>query len=270
MKFLFLIFFTISLKASFVQAVAVPDLIIQYENAQIKTKEGFTYQDVTVSLDYSSGILVFLPVGLWMETGIKLQELFYGKMLNHLMEPLRVQKMVDIIVKMANDQRVTPEEVDFVVSGVDLSFDIPYRPFRTRIDIEQFEKQVYLNIISNPQNDISYKSYNLAKVDVMHKDGFNFFFLFPKKEKLLIINNILQPPMVFCEYNGLFYIYRLNFATKKVHLYKEQFFDYSKLNRIRNEERKFFNKLTKKPQDIINKNIKEFLLIYSDYLKVNL
>jgi 5-formaminoimidazole-4-carboxamide-1-beta-D-ribofuranosyl 5'-monophosphate synthetase len=207
-----------------------------------------------------------------MEAGIKLQEQFYNTMLNDMVKPLRVQKTIDIIVKIANDKKVSADEIKFVTSGLDVSFEIPYRPFRTRLDIVDDSsnhrfKHLTLNIINKPQNDVTYKSYKVAKVDVMNKDGFNFFYLFPKKNKLLIINNILIPPMIFCEYNGLFWMYKINFNHRSVGLYNKQFM-YT--GGLRNSQDKFFDKITQKPQKIINKNIKEFLLIYSNYLKANL
>ena len=270
-----LLFFSVILQASFIQAVAVPDLVINYKDAKMVDHEGFVYQDTTVSLEYDSALLAFLPVGLWMEAGIKLQEEFYTVMLNNMAKPLRVQQTAQVIVKIANHERVSDEELQFVISGLDLSFTIPYRPFRTRLDIVNYSskpsyKRLRLHVIDKPQNDITYKTYEVAKVDVMHKDGFNFFYLFAKKGKLLIINNILIPPVIFCEYNGLFWLYKIDFSKRRVDLYEQQFMYSPKEGRLGYREGDFFRKLTKKPQKIINSNIGKFLLIYADYLKADL
>lgn len=265
-KVLFFILLCTFLEASFIKAVATPDLIIDYHDSKIYTNEHFSYQETTARLTYDKSILFFLPFGIWMEAGITLYELIYTPMLEELMQPLKVMELSKIVIKIANDEEVSDQELDFLALSTNLSFEFEYKPFRQRLDVEMFEHQTYLHIGQNVQKDITFHSYEMVKIDVLYEKGFNFFFLLPKGEKFLIINDILMPPLVFCEYNGLFYAYKIDFRNKRAILYDELLSYPTQLNRLDSQERSFFNKLTLEPKAIIEKNFREFALIYAYYL----
>lgn len=265
-KVLFFILLYSFLEASFIKAVAVPDLIIDYHDSKIYTTKYYSYQETTARLTYDKSVLFFLPFGLWMEAGITLYELIYTPMLEELMQPLKVMELSKIILKIANDEEVSDKELDFLMLSTNLSFEFEYKPFRQRLDIAMFEHETYLHIGQNVQKDITFHSYEMVKIDVLHEKGFNFFYLLPKGEKLLIINNMLMPPLVFCEYNGLFYAYKIDFRNKRAILFDELLSYPAQLSRLDSDERFFFDKLTLEPKAIIEKNFREFALIYAHYL----
>lgn len=265
-KVVFLILFNCFLEASFIKAVAIPDLVIDYQESKFYANEYFPYQETTARLTYDKSFLIFLPFGLWMEAGITLYEVMYTPMLEELMQPLKIAKLSQIVLKIANDEPVPDEDLDFLMSSIDVSFDFEYKPFRQRIDITMFDYDIYLQVVQNAQNDITFHTYDMVKIDVLHEQGFNFFYLLPKGEKLLIINDILMPPVVFCEYNGLFYAYKIDFKNKKAILYDALFSEPTQLGRLYSQERQFFNKLTLAPKAIIERNFREFALIYAYYL----
>jgi hypothetical protein len=103
----------------------------------------------------------------------------------------------------------------------------------------------------------------------MHKNGFNFFFLFPKEEKLLIINNILIPPAVFVEYNGFVFFYELDFENQKGVLSKLQFGtkENPASKYLRGYKKEHFNNIILRSNKIVNQEFKRFALMYAEYLK---
>jgi hypothetical protein len=253
--------------ASFIKAVAEPDLLIDYDQSVFVQHQSFIAQETKIRLVYDKAIVAFLPFGLWMEAGVKLYETIYTPMLEEMMEPLRAAKAAEIVFKLASDQKVSQEDIDFLTSRVKINFAFEYKPYHPRIDLLLRENRASVSLTHKPQDDITYETMEVMKVDVMHKEGYNFFFLFPKENKLFILNNILIPPIIFCEYNGVFYAYEINFANKSVSLYKNQFSEYEARKKLSRDERRFFDKLTQKPQEILTRHINEFLLIYSNYLK---
>lgn len=266
-KFLFSCLCVSFLQASFIKAVAEPDLVIDYKDSIFFKNNSYYSQDTKVRLVYDNAILVFLPFGLWMESGIKMYESIYSPMVEEMLRPVKAAKAAQIILKLANKENVTQKDIDFLTMSTKVSVKIPYKPYQARLDIDTFEKKPYLSIVQNPQNDITYKTYEIDKVDVMHKKGFNFFFLFPKTTKHLILNNIMIPPVVFVEYNSIFYTYELNFEKRKASLYKKQFSKFNKKRKLKKVEKEFFNKLTTTPKFIIDKHFKEFATIYAEFLR---
>lgn len=265
-KVVFLILLHSLLSASFIKAVAVPDFVIDYEDSKFYANEHFAYQETTARLMYDKSFLIFLPFGLWMEAGITLYDAIYTPMLEELMQPLKIAKLSEIILKIANGEEVPNEDLDFLTSAIYISHTFEYKPFVQRLDIASFENQAYLRVAANVQNDITFDSYDMVKIDILHENGFNFFFLLPKGEKLLIVNDILMPPIVFCEYNGLFYAYKLDFRNKRAILYNDLFSEPTQLQRLDSYEKQFFNKLTLEPTAIIERNFREFARTYAHYL----
>lgn len=267
-KFIFLFFVSVSfVQASFVKSIAEPDLVIDYKNIALEENKKYSIQNTKIDLVYDNSVLVFLPFGLWMEAGIKLYETIYNPMIEEMLKPVKAAKAAQIIMKLANNEKVTTKDIEFLTLNIKGKFKIPYKPYRPRLDIRTFEKDVYLNMVTMVQKDIVYKSYDIKKIDVMHKKGFNYFFMFPKDKKHLIINDILLPPVVYVEYNGVFYNYELDFKNKKAKLYNAQFSDLDKIRKIDKKEKKLWSKLTNTPKFVIERNFKKFATVYADFLK---
>jgi hypothetical protein len=84
-------------------------------------------------------------------------------------------------------------------------------------------------------SSITYEAVNASKVNVLHKDGYNFYYLFPKKGVHLIINGIIMPNLVFVEYNGLNIAFEIDFITQKAKFFDVDRFDinYDKTKKAR-------------------------------------
>lgn len=222
-------------------------------------KNNYSITELLLIEDTSTRLMA-APFLIWMEAGLAVYEQIANAMITNQINTLKKMKAAEIILKVADGQSISKEDIDFLMMSYSMDFDkFPYAPF-----IYNFSDGSA--IIKQAAGRVQ-ERHKVAKVDILSSDGMNAFMLFPIKEPYLQINDIVMPPLIFVEYGGLLSAYSLDLSNGYV-----RFFDPKRIGgdmdftcKANSAEPCGF--LAYKVPSILQKNKSLFLRAYAKFLQ---
>lgn len=253
--------------AGFTEYIYTPNIVLNYKDAKLVKIDGKYYQDIEAMYYYPNAIALaaVTPVALYMDAGVKAYEEFYSSLLTKQIRPIAV---AGILNKLLQGEKVSSQEISLLDVTLKFSMEFGNNPYSPYIEIgedSRGNKSLSLRSITKDV-DIIRKRESFYKYDLFHKDGINYFILFPKDNtQFLSMNEQIIPYSIFCDYNGAFYQFALDFKSRKAVpvMFEERTYQNN------SKAKQAYKKLITIPTETIEKNFNQIIQAYVDYSKAN-